>query len=186
MSHDKLVGLELIVIDQQPSAKLLLDIMEPVAHGGLRDLGHQRLSIEQQQSLKHSAPGKFGSHGIRSHPDGAPAALDYRPVCRRLAAHKKGDSDEAVVPGDSYLGGPAIFHNIQQRNYRRCRKIYVRHPVARLVEDFAERHQDCFQMRFDTVIFIGRQRGQEMILKRVIGSGHMGSSDARKTQRHQT
>ena len=55
MRHYQLIGLELIVIDKQPAAKLLFDAMEPVADGRLRYLRHEGLGIAEQDALKNTS-----------------------------------------------------------------------------------------------------------------------------------
>ena len=46
-------------------------------------------------------------------PNGLARALDDGPVRRRIAAHKEGDTDEAIIPREADLGRTAILHNIK-------------------------------------------------------------------------
>ena len=55
LGHQQLVRGPAVVGQQEPAAEALLDRVQAVAHGGLRDLGDQRLGVAQERELKRAA-----------------------------------------------------------------------------------------------------------------------------------
>ncbi len=130
VGHDKLIGRQLVVVYEQPTAKLLLHAVEPVADSCLGDLRHQRLRIPEQNILENPASFEFCPKSVGPHSDGAARTLDDCSIGRGVSAHKQGDPNEPVVAGDTDLGCVAVLHDVKERNDRRSGEINVRHPVA--------------------------------------------------------
>lgn len=59
---------------EQPPAKALFDSVKLIAQCGLRDLGHQRIAVTEQNVMKRAAPDELVLTGLlradRSHPVG--------------------------------------------------------------------------------------------------------------------
>ena len=61
MGHLELVRLKPVVAEEKPSAKLLIDRMEPIANCCLRDLREDRLREPQEQFLESSGLFELGA-----------------------------------------------------------------------------------------------------------------------------
>jgi hypothetical protein len=125
MRHYQLIGLQEVVVDEKPSAQLLLDRMQPIANRGLRDLRHQRLCVTQQYLLEYTAETELIVQRLRSHTERITRALNNGPARCCAAAHIQSDADQSVVAGHADLGGRAVLHNVKKRDDRRRGKVDV-------------------------------------------------------------
>ncbi len=156
LRQNYLVGLQAIVAEKKPAAKPLLERMQAVADGGLRNMRNQRLRITEQNVLQRAAPRKFVLNNFRFDAERAARNLHDGLIGRGFAAHKQGDSQHAASARHSHLGGRAVGCNVKKRNNRGRRKIEIRRLVARMVNKFAATQLNEFKRRQQPfVIFIG-------------------------------
>ncbi len=86
--HNELIRRQLVMVYKEPTAKLLLDAVEPVADCSLRDLRHKCLCVSQKKVLKNATAFEFGSESVGPHANCTPRALDDGAVRGRIASHK--------------------------------------------------------------------------------------------------
>lgn len=113
LRHRQLGGVDPVVAEQQPAAEALFDGMQPVAHGGLADLGDEGLDIAQQHLL-HGAPlFELGLQPLGRYPQRPARDLHHRPVGRGVTAQKDGDAHHAVIARQAHFRGRPVFHRIE-------------------------------------------------------------------------
>ena len=88
--------------------------MMTIAHGGLRHLCQQRLSVTQQSMMQRTDALKFPFQNSAVQSVGMAGALYQCPVRHRFAPHEQRHSDNAIIADYSDFGRCAIFHNVQQ------------------------------------------------------------------------
>ena len=121
---------------------------------------------------------------LSDQPVGVSGALHDRPTRGGFTAHKQCDADESLVADDRNFCRRAVCQDVQQGHYGVGWKINVAQPVAGLIQDLAERHRDEPQVRVKSLPLGGRQRGQQVILLRIVDwAGHRGRARARDRAR---
>jgi len=123
VGHDKCRRLLMIVIHQYPAAKLLVDIVQPIADSCLRDLRDQRLGIAHQYVLKVTALRKFGHHVGTLHPKRTAGTLNDDPIRQVRLTHKGRDPDEPLPSDDADLDRLAALSLIKETDHSGGRKI---------------------------------------------------------------
>ena len=120
--------------------------MVPIAHCGLGHLCYQRLGVAQEQMHHRTEAREFLLKQLRLEADAIAGTLHDSVAGRRLTTHEQRYPEHALVADDSDFRGRTVFHDVEQGNDRRGRKIDMPQMTTRFVEHLAQRHRDQFEV----------------------------------------
>ena len=149
---------------QKPAAQLLLDRVEPIAHGCLRHLREQCLGVEQQQPMQFRNAPEFVAKEFQLQPEGVARALHHGAIWRRIAAHEHGDAHYAVTADNPHLGRGAVLHGIEQRHDCGRGEVDVRERLVRLVDHLSQGESDRLQSGLKATQNVRGKRREQVVL----------------------
>ena len=136
----------------------MLNLVQPITRGGLRNLHSLNDAIAAQHQLKVWIGFKSVLQGFDLYPKPIPRDLHDRPKRAPAQANRRRCSCKALTSNDAGFGGSSIFHYDYKRNQTAIREIRKFQPSSRLVKDSMVGQADVFKMRAKGVVVTIGQR----------------------------
>src|SRR6185312_12781892 len=134
LGQQELVGLHPVMGHQHPAAAALLQGVEVVAGGGLRDLIEQRMGVSQHDGAHRGAARQLGAEPCGRHAQARAGHLDIDAGGRPVAAQQQRQADHALVADRADLGPLAAGHGVDQRADASLDEVDIAEPLARAIQ----------------------------------------------------
>jgi hypothetical protein len=134
MGYGQRLRIHSVLSHQQPPCQTLLDIVQPITRGCLRNLHSLNYGIAAQHQLQLWGGSQSVLQSCNLYSKPIPRDLDYRLKRASAKANGRWCSYKALIPHDPSFSGLSIFHYDYKRNQtsiREIREFYLSTPFVK-------------------------------------------------------
>ena len=146
MSNGQRSRIHSVLGHEQPPGQALLNIVQPIARGCLRNLHPPNCGVAVQHQLQTWSGLQRILQGRNFYPKSVPRHLYYRPQRASAQANRRWSSAKALVANYPSFGRLAIFHYDHKRNQTSIQEIRKLQLCARFVKHQMVWQADVFEV----------------------------------------